>query len=69
MEDFKYGWLMTFMPLFVLCPLAVGACIWGFKHDRSLEVKHSITMPFTVVNIYYFRWNQSFRPIFFCLFS
>lgn len=52
MEDFKYGWLMTFMPLFVLCPLAVGACIWGFKHDRSLEVQHSITMPFTMWSTY-----------------
>ena len=39
MEGLEFGWLMTFMPLFVLCPLAVGACIWGFKHDRSLEVR------------------------------
>ena len=38
MENLNYGWLMTFMPLFILCPFAVGACIWGFKHDRSLEV-------------------------------
>ena len=26
------------MPLFVLCPLAVAACIWAYNHERSLEV-------------------------------
>lgn len=36
--SFSYSWLLTFMPLFVLCPLAVAACIWAYNHERSLEV-------------------------------
>ena len=34
-----YGWVVCFFPILVLCPLSVAACIWGFKHDRSLEVR------------------------------
>jgi len=31
-------WILVFTPLFFAAPVAVAACIWGFKHDRSLEV-------------------------------
>uniref|UniRef100_UPI00358E18E1 transmembrane protein 185A-like isoform X1 n=1 Tax=Myxine glutinosa TaxID=7769 RepID=UPI00358E18E1 len=34
-----YAWLLVFMPLFFVSPLAVAACIWGFRHDRSLELE------------------------------
>ena len=26
------------MPLYVLSSLSIIACIWGFRHDRSVEV-------------------------------
>lgn len=31
-------WLLVFMPLFFVSPVSVAACVWGFRHDRSLEV-------------------------------
>lgn len=31
-------WLLVFMPLFFVSPISVAACVWGFRHDRSLEV-------------------------------
>ena len=33
-----YFWLLVFMPLFFVSPVSVAACVWGFRHDRSLEV-------------------------------
>lgn len=27
-----------FAPLFCISALSIGGCVWGFKHDRSLEV-------------------------------
>ncbi|KAL6490759.1 hypothetical protein MHYP_G00011040 [Metynnis hypsauchen] len=32
-------WLLVFMPLFFVSPLSVAACVWGFRHDRSLELE------------------------------
>lgn len=32
-------WVLVFMPLFLVSPVAVGACVWGFKNDRSLEME------------------------------
>lgn len=37
-RDDGVKWILVFMPLFFVSPVAVVACIWGFKHDRSLEV-------------------------------
>lgn len=37
----NYFWLLVFMPLFFVSPVSVAACVWGFRHDRSLEVKSS----------------------------
>lgn len=28
-----------FMPLFFVSPVSVAACLWGFRHDRSLELR------------------------------
>ncbi|XP_072543667.1 transmembrane protein 185A-like isoform X2 [Salminus brasiliensis] len=33
------SWLLVFMPLFFVSPLSVAACVWGFRHDRSLELE------------------------------
>lgn len=32
-------WLLVFLPLFFAAPVAVAACVWGFRHDRSLELE------------------------------
>ncbi|XP_020319411.1 transmembrane protein 185-like isoform X3 [Oncorhynchus kisutch] len=32
-------WLLVFMPLFFVSPVSVAACVWGFRHDRSLELE------------------------------
>jgi len=39
-ERGKYFWLLVFMPLFFVSPVSVAACVWGFRHDRSLEVRN-----------------------------
>jgi len=33
-----FPWRLMFMPLYVLSSLSIIACIWGFRHDRSVEV-------------------------------
>lgn len=38
-ERGKHFWLLVFMPLFFVSPVSVAACVWGFRHDRSLEVR------------------------------
>ena len=38
----NYFWLIVFMPLFLVSPVSVAACVWGFRHDRSLEVTNLI---------------------------
>lgn len=38
----NYFWLLVFMPLFFVSPVSVAACVWGFRHDRSLEVRSPI---------------------------
>ena len=30
---------ITFVPLFCMSAFSIGACVWGFRHDRSLEVR------------------------------
>lgn len=37
-ERGNHFWLLVFMPLFFVSPVSVAACVWGFRHDRSLEV-------------------------------
>ncbi|XP_053485295.1 transmembrane protein 185A-like isoform X2 [Ictalurus furcatus] len=38
-ERGSYFWLLVFMPLFFASPLSVAACVWGFRHDRALELE------------------------------
>ncbi|XP_012945248.2 transmembrane protein 185A [Aplysia californica] len=33
------GWLLVFIPLFVLSFFCIGACIWRVKNDRSCELE------------------------------
>ena len=40
-ERGTHVWLLVFMPLFFVSPVSVAACVWGFRHDRSLEVSPS----------------------------
>lgn len=40
----NYFWLLVFMPLFFVSPVSVAACVWGFRHDRSLEVRNEMFM-------------------------
>uniref|UniRef100_A0A672QWB9 Transmembrane protein 185 n=1 Tax=Sinocyclocheilus grahami TaxID=75366 RepID=A0A672QWB9_SINGR len=35
----SHFWLLVFMPLFFVSPVSVAACVWGFRHDRSLELE------------------------------
>ncbi|KAG2464377.1 T185B protein, partial [Polypterus senegalus] len=37
-ERGSHFWLLVFMPLFFVSPVSVAACVWGFRHDRSLEI-------------------------------
>ncbi|XP_077984357.1 transmembrane protein 185A-like [Glandiceps talaboti] len=39
METDRHLWILVFMPLFFVSPLSIAACIWGFRHDRSLELE------------------------------
>ena len=41
-ERGSHFWLLVFMPLFFVSPVSVAACVWGFRHDRSLEVRFRI---------------------------
>ncbi|XP_066089278.1 transmembrane protein 185B isoform X2 [Saccopteryx bilineata] len=38
-ERGAHFWLLVFMPLFFVSPVSVAACVWGFRHDRSLELE------------------------------
>lgn len=38
-ERGTHFWLLVFMPLFFVSPVSVAACVWGFRHDRSLELE------------------------------
>ncbi|XP_043750921.1 transmembrane protein 185A [Cervus elaphus] len=38
-ERGSHFWLLVFMPLFFVSPVSVAACVWGFRHDRSLELE------------------------------
>ncbi|XP_040835065.1 transmembrane protein 185B isoform X2 [Ochotona curzoniae] len=64
LERGTHFWLLVFMPLFFVSPVAVAACVWGFRHDRSLEVVCVplwILMAFLcLVVLYYVVWSLLF---------
>lgn len=50
-----YAWRVMFMPLYVLSSVSIIACVWGFRHDRSVEVsivmfKYTAMVLFTVLH-------------------
>lgn len=49
----NYFWLLVFMPLFFISPVSVAACVWGFRHDRSLEVKNLMFGEQMITDKYY----------------
>uniref|UniRef100_A0A8D1QKU7 Transmembrane protein 185A n=2 Tax=Sus scrofa TaxID=9823 RepID=A0A8D1QKU7_PIG len=63
-ERGSHFWLLVFMPLFFVSPVSVAACVWGFRHDRSLEVVCVplwILMSFLcLVVLYYIVWSVLF---------
>lgn len=66
-----YGWVVCFFPILVLCPLSVAACIWGFKHDRSLELETVISsnvllfifIALKLDNVIDWQWKAVFIPL------
>jgi len=32
-------WIVVFAPLYLTAPIAIAACVWGFKNNRSLELE------------------------------
>lgn len=48
----NYFWLLVFMPLFFVSPVSVAACVWGFRHDRSLEVTNRLFVEEMISDMY-----------------
>lgn len=48
----NYFWLLVFMPLFFVSPVSVAACVWGFRHDRSLEVTNWMVVEEMISDMY-----------------
>lgn len=48
----NYFWLLVFMPLFFVSPVSVAACVWGFRHDRSLEVTNRMVVEEMISDMY-----------------
>lgn len=46
-----FPWRLMFMPLYVLSSLSIVACIWGFRHERSVEVGGNIKTFFKLTMI------------------
>ncbi|XP_006883674.1 PREDICTED: transmembrane protein 185B-like [Elephantulus edwardii] len=38
-ETGEHAWMLVFIPLFFMFPVSVVACVWGFRHDRSVELE------------------------------
>lgn len=64
-------WIFIFMPLFFVSPVAVAASIWGFKHDRSLELEALLSVNILLFifvalrldNIIDWTWTAIFIPL------
>lgn len=52
----NYFWLLVFMPLFFVSPVSVAACVWGFRHDRSLEVTDCMFVGEMIPDVYQSRF-------------
>ena len=37
-EEQKYSWILAFAPIYMISPFSIIFCIWGLRHDRSVEV-------------------------------
>lgn len=59
-ERGTHFWLLVFMPLFFVSPVSVAACVWGFRHDRSLEVSMLLPLLVPVPGGLLVKWVTSF---------
>ncbi|KAF2369175.1 Transmembrane Fragile-X-F-associated protein [Trinorchestia longiramus] len=39
LETGRHSWLSVFTPLIVISLVSIAACIWGVKHNRSIELE------------------------------
>ncbi|XP_018006602.1 transmembrane protein 185A [Hyalella azteca] len=39
LETGRHSWLSVFSPLIVISLVSIAACIWGVKHNRSIELE------------------------------
>ncbi|XP_065058448.1 transmembrane protein 185-like [Rhopilema esculentum] len=61
----------VFSPLFVMSALSIAACIWGFRHDRSLELEtffsvnvlQFICLALKLDNVISWKWVIVFVPL------
>lgn len=61
----------VFAPIFLISALSIVACIWGFKHDRSLELEtffsvnilQFICIAIKLDNVVSWKWVVVFVPI------
>ncbi|XP_002119768.2 transmembrane protein 185A-like [Ciona intestinalis] len=64
-------WILVFTPLFFAAPVAIAACVWGFKHDRSLELEVVLStnvllfifIALRLDNIILWPWTTVFIPL------
>ncbi|XP_038057142.1 transmembrane protein 185A-like [Patiria miniata] len=64
-------WLVVFMPLFLTSPMSIAACVWGFRHDRGLELEamcsinvlQFIFIALKLDDIITWSWSVVFIPI------
>ncbi|GAB5584965.1 transmembrane protein 185A isoform X3 [Prionailurus iriomotensis] len=57
-ERGSHFWLLVFMPLFFVSPVSVAACVWGFRHDRSLEARNTVFCQHPAVYIHCLKTGQ-----------
>ncbi|XP_071480254.1 transmembrane protein 185A-like [Diadema antillarum] len=70
-EPWRHPWLIVFMPLFLTSPVSIAACVWGFKHDRGLELEamcsinilQFIFIALKLDEIISWRWGVVFIPL------
>ncbi|KXJ25882.1 transmembrane protein 185B [Exaiptasia diaphana] len=66
-----YAWRIMFMPLYVLSSVSIIACVWGFRHDRSVELEtvfsvnilQFIFLALKLDNVIRWQWVVVFVPM------
>ncbi|XP_031559342.1 transmembrane protein 185-like isoform X2 [Actinia tenebrosa] len=66
-----FEWRIMFMPLYVLSSISIIACVWGFRHDRSVELEtvfsvnilQFIFLALKLDNVIRWQWAVVFAPM------